>query len=160
MKRTAKTKATIPAYHAGYMKKIRDLFPKVNSVEDSNEGVIVTVTDHDGKVGKKNKFSECALAVACQRELKADGVIIGLTKSFLIYGTKAIRYQTPQSVAREMTSFDRHGDFAAGVYKLSKIGVYDRIGVRRKTRPKSEPSKQHREIRFRHDTAGVRRVES
>jgi len=100
---------------------LRRHFPNVEEVIDAVKPVKVIVRENDNVTGKKGQPTECAMARAMKREFDADGVIIGLSRSYIIKGKKATRYQTPDSVARELVSFDRHQDFAPGVYSLSPI---------------------------------------
>src|SRR4051812_17932241 len=96
------------------LNKIRKLFPQVKHVEDADESIVITVTKKDNSSARKKEPTDCALARACIREKIADAAIIGLSYSWLIKGTKAIRYATSVTVSREITSFDRHHDFMAG----------------------------------------------
>jgi len=52
--------------------------------------------------------------------------------SQLVRGTHATRYATTEPVKREITSFDRHGDFRAGIFTLSRVPPASRLGVERK----------------------------
>jgi hypothetical protein len=54
-------------------------FPKVESVEDADKPIIVEVTDDDVAHANIKDHETCALAIACKRSFKADGVIIGMT---------------------------------------------------------------------------------
>jgi hypothetical protein len=60
------------------------------------------------------------MAVACQRMFHADGMIIGKQTAYLIKGTKAVRFSLPESVRKEIVSFDRGSGFEPGEYQLSK----------------------------------------
>lgn len=97
-------------------------FPRVERVIDAKKGVRVTVKPRDCGIDAKRKDpTSCALAKATRRQYKADGVIIGLTASYVIRGKRAVRFSTPISVQRELVSFDRHHDFAPGKYKLAPV---------------------------------------
>ncbi len=93
-------------------------FPQVKHVVLADKAVTVTVTRPDCKVGKRHKTAECAMAIAAKRQFKADGVAIRLSDSFVIKGDTAIRFKTPETVKRELVSFDRHQDFDPGEYGL------------------------------------------
>lgn len=114
---------------------LRKHFPQVREVIDATKPVKVVVSAKDNTDGQKNQPTECAMAKAMRREFKADGVIIGLSVSYIIKGTQAIRYKTTDTVAREITSFDRHQDFAPGVYGLSPISPANRTD-----HPRGKPS--------------------
>ena len=119
---TKKTRIKLP-------RSIKRMFPGVKTVVDATKAVEISVNRRDCKEAKRLNPSECALARAGRRELKSDGVIIGLASSYVIRGTEAIRFATPQSVQREMVSFDRHQDFAPGEYYLAPKTPSQRLGV-------------------------------
>lgn len=113
------------------LKRIRKLFPKVQTVEDADKSITITVTPEDSRTGRKKAPENCALARACVREKLADQAMIGIAYSYLIKGKVATRYKTSVAVGREITSFDRHQDFAAGKdYKLSKVSAGHKLGVK------------------------------
>ncbi len=103
--------------------RINKYFPQVKTVEDAKKSIQVAVKPEDNQKGRKKDVTGCALAKACMRNKVADGAIIGIAFSYLIKGTHAVRYKTSVTVGREITSFDRHHDFASGRdYTLSKVG--------------------------------------
>lgn len=108
------------------------MFPNLEKVVDATEGVTVAVTKADSRSGRKKDPQDCALARACVRTKIADAAIIGIANSYLIKDNVATRYQTSVGVGREITSFDRHQDFASGKdYLLSKISETRKLGVHR-----------------------------
>lgn len=139
---------------------VKKQFPQVKRVIDAKEGIRVTVTKRDSSEGRKKSPEHCALAKACVRELKADGAIINVSKSYIIKGETAMRYTTSEGVAREITSFDRHQDFAPGDdYLLSPVAPSNRLGVKRRVGRSGShtPKKQHLAI-HRHETTDIRMV--
>lgn len=137
-------------------------FPKVTRVKDAKHPIRLTVKAEDSTNGDKAKPESCALARAAKRELKADGAIINLSSSYVVKGTTAIRYKTSELVAREITSFDRGGDFAAGkdylltVFpKSSRLGHLTGSGTHGDRTPRRTYSIVHTK---KHRTIGVRRV--
>lgn len=134
---------------------VRKYFPKVKDVGDSNVGLTVAVSAKDGKYSVPGDPSKCALARACRRTRTVDGAIIGLTYSYIIHGTKATRFKTSEGVGREIVSFDRHSDFAAGSYRLSPISQSNRLGMSRgkSTHPRNDVTRKrpviHRTVRVR-----------
>lgn len=99
---------------------VREFFPNVTHARDARKPITIEVTKNDATISKRRAHRECAMAVACKRAFKVDGVIIARTTAYLVKGTTATRFKLPPSVAREITSFDRGSDFAPGVYTLSK----------------------------------------
>lgn len=139
-------------------RSVRRSFPGVEEVVDATKAVEVTVTARDSSDGRRMRSTECAMARAAKREYDADGVIIGLTTSYIIKGKKAIRFQTTGSVAREIVSFDRHHDFAAGKYELVPKSPANRLGVHSPTPKGSHGPKDQPRI-VHHETARVRQLE-
>ena len=134
---------------------VRKYFPKVKDVSDANVGLTVAVSTKDGKYSVPGDPSKCALARACRRSRLVDGAIIGLSYSYVIHGTKATRFKTSEGVSREIVSFDRHSDFAAGSYRLSPVSQSNRLGTDRgvSTHPrngtKAKRPTVHRTVRVR-----------
>jgi hypothetical protein len=113
---------------ANALGRVRKYFPHVNKVIDARRTVNVSVTKVDSKLGRQKNPADCALAKACVRH-GADGAIINIGYSYVIKGEVATRYKTSVAVGREITSFDRHHDFAAGRdYKLCKPCPSSRLG--------------------------------
>lgn len=138
---------------------IKKHFPKVRRIVDSTRTLEVTVTPADVAAGNPLDPEGCALVKACVRQKIADAAIIGISYSYLIKGDTAVRYHTSTAVSREITSFDRHKDFAAGMnYKLSKISKSNRLGRRLEYADNSDrPRKTTREFPLQvHRTANVR----
>jgi hypothetical protein len=138
--------------------RVRKYFPQVNRVVDAKDTIEVSVTKKDSKSAMPKNPSQCALAQACCRELKADGAIINVGYSYVIKGDTATRYTTSVAVGREITSFDRGGGFEAGFdYKLSKVSASNRVGVRDRsvtgTRP---PHKSTVKPKAVHHTVNIR----
>ena len=116
--------------HDVALRRIQRIFPKVTEITDATAPLLVNVTEADCKGAVKSDPEHCAMAVAVRRQKVADGAIIGVAYSWLIRGTKAIRFRTSETVGREITSFDRHDDFAAGVnYRLGPISPANRLGA-------------------------------
>lgn len=113
---------------------------------DADKAIEISVSMKDCKDSKKLNPAECALARATRRELKADGAIIGMSTSYIIKGNTAVRFQTPDAVQREIVSFDRHGDFEPGEYRLVPKSKGSRLGAPayKPTGPKKVKPKAYR----------------
>ncbi len=137
---------------------VRHFFPKVDTVEDANKPIIVEVTDRDVKIAKIKRHKTCALAVACHRTFKADGIIIGLTAAYVVKGNLAVRYRLGHSISREITSFDRGSSYDIGFYQLTPASPAARLGKVRSINPNRSGKHNPGSIpkRFRHYTRGVR----
>ncbi len=137
---------------------VRKHFPQVNKVVDANDSIIVSVAKEDSVSGRKNDPKQCALAKACVRG-GADGAIINIGFSYLIKGEVATRYKTSVGVGREITSFDRHQDFAVGRdYVLGKVSPGNRLGYH-KGGPSGKPPHKFKKpmpIVHKHRTSRIR----
>ena len=135
---------------------VRRFFPNVTTVIDANRNTMIEVTRGDAASKAVKSHSACAMAVACKRKFHLDGVIISRSVAYLVKGNRARRFKLPETVSREIVSFDRGGGFAVGKYELGKIPPATRLGAGGKKKPgshnKGEPKK------FRHMTTNVRSV--
>lgn len=142
----------------GALRNIQKFFPKVMTVNDADEEVQIEVTDRDEKTAAKKDHTQCAFAVACKRAYRADGVIVSVHTAYVIKGDEATRYILPESVSREVVSFDRGAKFSAGEYSLKIPTPSQRLGARveRKTHTTTRPGKSKRGKP--HVTDGIRTV--
>lgn len=139
------------------LRRLQKSFPTVRKVVDATDSIRVSVLPEDSVKGRKGDPQSCALARACVREEKADGAVIGLSTSYVIKGKVAKRYKTSVTVSREITSFDRHHDFATGKdYILSKIAPSVRLGRIRSQKNKGETGTGPKHGFVAHHTARVR----
>src|SRR5271170_7718775 len=99
---------------------VQKYFPHVEEIEDAKEGAVVEVTRRDESTSKRRQHGTCALAVAAKRCFEADGVIISITKAYVVHGKKAFRYDLPEAISREVISFDRGSGFSPGTYQLKE----------------------------------------
>lgn len=113
------------------LRVVQKFFPHVTVIQDAVECVEIEVTKRDDKTATKKDHKTCAMAVACKRKLGLDGVLISVNTAYLVKGNIARRYKLPESVAREVVSFDRGGGFAPGQYKLSRVPKSLRLGAKK-----------------------------
>lgn len=133
---------------------VRKYHPEVNLVVDATKPLTISVTEKDSAAGSKKNPNGCALAKACERSF--DGAIISLSRAYMIKGRKAIRYQVPAAIARELVSFDRHQDFSPGEYTLGRITEWNQLKPRTSPQPKKkEPYGKIKSGRV-HRTTGIR----
>src|SRR5262245_47976188 len=97
---------------------VQKFAPKVTHVVDGDRDLLITVTKRDVSVSAKQDHRGCALAVAGTRCTHADGMIVSIATAYIIKGTLATRYMVPESIGREITSFDRGALFEPGEYIL------------------------------------------
>lgn len=121
---------------------VQKYHPNVRRVVDAKRSIEVTVTAEDCRSAKKGEPSQCAMARAFSREF--DGAVISKAVSYLVKGKTAYRYITPQSVVREIVSFDRHQDFAPGDYGLRSPSESNSLAGQKKAREaKPVPGRAH-----------------
>jgi hypothetical protein len=137
---------------------VRKFFPKVTTVEDATREITIEVTKRDASTAQARDHAQCAMAVACKRAMDLDGVIIAIKTAYLVKGTKALRYMVPESVQREIVSFDRGAAFAPGEYRLRRPEPSTRIGTEQRTGRNGGGTGGEQAAARRHFTEGVRAV--
>ena len=137
----------------GSLNIVQKFFPEVTSVSDSKKTIQVEVIEADSKNAKVKNHQACAMAVACKRAMQADGVIVAMTKAYIIFGKKAIRYALPESVSREVVSFDREAGFAPGIYQMRPPKPTDKLGA---VRGGNHHTGTGKPAKFHHYTIGIR----
>ena len=133
-------------------------FPKVTKVQDAKKALAIEVTANDEYKSKRRNHEECAMAVACKRAYHADGVLIARSVAYLVKGTLAVRFLIPNSVSREITSFDRGGPFKPGWYQLSKPPKGSTLDYKKKHAQQPKEAKKAEAHRKYHLTTGIRTV--
>jgi hypothetical protein len=134
---------------------VNRFFPEVTTVKDAKQDSAIEVTQEDCTSSDPQDHGSCAMAVACKRQLGVDGAIVSLHIAYVIKGNTALRYGVPESVSREVISFDRNGGFMPGSYRLQAPAKGHRLGEHYKEIKK----KRHRRNRktIHHITSGVRK---
>jgi hypothetical protein len=138
---------------------VQKFAPKVKSVRDADDDLMVEVTSKDEKASKRKDHGECAMAVAVKRQEKATSVIISSRTAYVIKGTEAVRYKVPEAVSKEVVSFDRGSSFESGDYKLKAFPKSGRLGsyhAKDTREDNSRPRTGGAAKRFIHHTANIR----
>ena len=135
---------------------VRKFFPGVTKVVDATRPATIEVMARDANPRAAKNHEACALAVACKRQMRLDGVIISRTTAYLVKGKKARRFKLPTGTSREVVSFDRGAGFAPGVYLLSPVPPGSRMGQRQGSNTRTPGNGKPKQ--FRHLTANVRTV--
>jgi hypothetical protein len=132
---------------------VRKFFPEVETVSDAKKTLHVSVTRRDSNSSAVKNHKGCAMAVACKREYKLDGVVISRERAYLVKDNKAVRYALPESISREVVSFDRNAGFAEGEYQLS---VPPKPSCGPPKRVREDRAREGYVPRFAHQTEGIR----
>ena len=98
---------------------VQKFFPKVTKVQNSDSYAEIHVTEKDVKASKTKDHKNCALATACKREFKADGVIMSRAIAYLIFKKNAYRFRVPVLASKQIKEFDKTAQFVPGIYELT-----------------------------------------
>lgn len=135
---------------------VQKFFPEVETISDAKKNIEIEVTNADDKAAAKRSHKTCAMAVACKRKFKLDGVVISVNRAYLVKGTKAERFELPPSVSREVVSFDRGGGFEPGEYQLTKPGPSNKLGTHKYKKTGSGHGGGDGQRKVTHHTGGIR----
>jgi hypothetical protein len=138
------------------LRTVQKFFPGVTAVVDAERNAVIEVMSRDANPRASKNHEECALAVACKRQMNLDGVIIARSVAYLVKGKRARRFMLPPGTAREVVSFDRGAGFEPGRYLLSAVTKNKKLGAL--TSGSNRRSGAGKPPRFRHLTANVRTV--
>lgn len=107
---------------------VRRFFPQVEEVNDADTNATITVTQRDVNTSKRKDHAGCALAVAAKRQFSATGMIVSRSTAYVIHRNVATRYYLPESIRKEIVSFDRGSEFAPGEYIMRNETKSRRLG--------------------------------
>ena len=137
------------------MKKHKQAMYKGLPLIDATKDLKIKVTKPDVKAARKNDPSNCAAAIATKRQLKAE-VEVHISRTYVKDNKNKvwIRFLTPESVSREITSFDRSSIFELGNYILKAPHAGQKLGIYRGKSTKTGGGK--RRYNPYHITANIR----
>lgn len=135
---------------------VQKYHPEVTTVVDALKPIEITVNDSDSNHSKPLSVDECALAQACSRSF--DGAIIGIKTAYMIKDRKATRYKLSEGITREIVTFDRHKDFAGGVYRLIPPGKAQKLGADTHHGSNGKGNAKKKERGPNHITRGIRKL--
>lgn len=126
--------------------------PLVDAIKDLE----ICVTKHDISTARKNDPNHCAAANAITRELKVEAEV-HISRTYIKDNERKVwvRYLTPNSVGREITSFDRSSIFDSGNYNLKAPSPGQKLGYVRGNNHR-ETGKGNKHKLLRHVTANIR----
>jgi len=133
--------------------------------QDAKEALMLVVKPIDVASASKKDPTCCGFAQACKRTKKADAAWFFRSTAWLQKGKKLLRYLLPESMTREIISFDRNHTMEPGTYRLAPPPPSQTLGAIRKEKTKYAASprkgegkgkgtKQARQ--FRHRSTDVR----
>jgi hypothetical protein len=143
-------------YGKSALKIIQKYYPAVKVVLDAKSDIGINVTATDCAKATMKAPNNCAMARAFKRNF--DGAIVSTAVAYLILDKTAYRYMVPQSVTRELVSFDRHKEFAPGGYYLCRPTGSEKLGPRKYALKPERHKKSYAQDKRRavHKTPGIR----
>lgn len=102
---------------------------------DATKDLDICVTKLDVSKSRKNDPSNCAAANATKRILKTE-VEVHISRVYVKDNKKRqwVRFLTPHSVSREITSFDRGASFEPGNYTIKAPSHAQKLGYPKSSR--------------------------
>jgi hypothetical protein len=130
-------------------------------MEDARHHLEIEVLPKDIRKAKPLSSKSCAFACAAKRDLGVKAAFFFRSTAWLQFDGKLVRYQLPNSMQKEIVSFDRARVMAPGTYRFGPfegartLGAYRRKnkrlkGLKRTFRPPSG------ERRVQHATMNIR----
>ena len=135
---------------------VKRFFPNVIDLRDAKKNMYITVTKKDCAAARRKQHSDCAMAVAAKRAMNLDGVVMAINVAYLVKNNRAFRLMVPESVQREIISFDRGGGFTPGEYRLSRPTKTKRLEYASGGNAPHKNTAKYREPK--HQTTGIRTV--
>ena len=108
---------------------------------DAQKPLAIEVTARDIKLAKAQNSKECALSRAVKRAMPVKAAYFLRTTAWLEFSDRMVRYRLPQSVQKEIVSFDRNKMMSVGEYVLSPVEPQTQRKPRVKARAKSSGKK-------------------
>lgn len=87
-------------------------------IKDATSRIKIVVTDNDVVSAKKADSKHCALARAALRLPGVKAAYFFRQIAFLEYANKMLKFHLPESVTREIVTFDRAQIFDSGIYQM------------------------------------------
>lgn len=97
---------------------VRSYYPKVTKIVDAKGPRTVSIARNDIRAARRLDHNGCAMVEACKRIKDHDGAVVSKRTAYLVRGDTAERYEVPERILREITSFDRGAAFIPGEYTL------------------------------------------
>lgn len=131
---------------------------------DSKKDLVVTVTQKDISKGVRKNPKCCAFSRAVRRENQKVGrAFVFMSSAYLEIGKQLVRVIVPQSVQKELVSYDRGGDMAPGEFTFKAPAGSQTLEAgraRSAKRPgRHQPGNTKIKRAVRHATTGVRTVQ-
>ncbi len=130
-------------------------------IMEAKEPLTLRVAKLDVERATRKNSKCCAFARACKRQVvDIKAAYFFRSTAWLEYSDKLVKYWLPQSVQKEIVSFDRAGITAPGVYQLSAVPKSQRLERKRgiDKRPRHDLPKSAKKVKVLHRTTLVRNL--
>lgn len=121
-------------------------------VVDATYRMAVHVTPEDIKKGDPRQHNSCAVARACIRDFDALGAHVSLTRAYIEFPKKIVRFNVPPSLRNEIVAFDQGGKFTPDTYVMIPPCKSQALGKPQKRNPpakRRQRAKQHHPMEVR-----------
>lgn len=125
------------------MKKRKISMYKGLPLIDATSDLEIEVKKGDISIARKKDPANCAAANATKRILKTE-VEVHISRIYVKKNKKWVRYMTPNSISREITSFDRGAAFEVGEHTLKAPSNSARLGVKQGAHKKGNNTTKRR----------------
>lgn len=126
-------------------------------VVDVKRKIVLTITPADVTSGRKKTPDSCAAAKACIRQLGATSARVHVSRTYVEFPDKWLRFQTPAALRTEIVSFDRGHRFEAGKYTLAPMSPANiAVGKRQGSKSSAQRGRRGKKRSAPHMVHGVR----
>jgi hypothetical protein len=98
-------------------------------IVDARYAMAVRVDLDDIKKGDPHKHNACAVARACVRSLDAVSAHVSLSRTYVEFPKRVLRFTTPPSLRQEIVAFDQGGKFTPDTYHLMPPSDTQKLGT-------------------------------
>ena len=114
---------------------------------DAASGIELEITEQDTKLANRRDLANCVMARACMKQEGTDA-IVSKTRVYLKVKDKDlwVRYGARKVLTREIKSFDQHGTFKPGIYKLHALQPCKKLGADPRKRPNDNTCKKNKRV--------------
>lgn len=130
---------------------------------DARKPLTIILTKPDISNAKQKNSKCCAFARAAKRQFQVKNAYFFRSTAWLEYEDRLVRYALPQSVQKEIVSFDRTKVMAPGTYQLSKPSPHKQFGSTtargKDNRRRHDKGQKGRGAKVRHMTQLVRNTQ-
>lgn len=119
---------------------------KGKKVVDADYRMAIKVEPQDIAKGNRKEPNSCAIALACMREFDAISAEVHLSRTYIEFPKRWLRFVTPPSIRKEIVDFDQKGKFTPGLYMLTPPPPSEKLGVPIKRSAHPRKRRKHNKV--------------